>query len=333
MPIGTPVYFKGNILDHNPEAFGFFKCEIEAPKALKIPVLQTHVKTKSGIRTIAPLGKWTDILFSEEMHLAMKHGYKINVIEGYTFDKDIVFDKYAADLFEIKQSHDSKHPMYLISKLLLNSLYGRFGMALDLESHIIDDLNKINEQLMFKELYISDFKILNNGKGIVSYIKFKDDSDTTGKNVSIGIAAAITSYARIHMQQLLQSEDYNVYYTDTDSIVTDKPIDPSYIGKGLGQLKLEYKVSKGVFLSPKVYSIITDEGKEVTKVKGFKEKTITFNQLEKLLYSETSHKLNQSKWYRNLITSEIVISLELDVVFVEFFEFLVLFVLYFLNLI
>lgn len=240
------------------------------------------------------------------MHLAIKYGYKIVVLEGYTFDKGIVFDKYAADLFEIKSSHDSSHPMYLISKLLLNSLYGRFGMALDLESHNVIDEDKVGNFLEEYD-YISDLIPLNNGKCILSYSKNKENSDSTSKNVSIGIAAAITSYARIHMQQFLQSKDYNVYYTDTDSIVTDKPLNENYIGKALGQLKLEYLISKGVFLAPKVYSLISSEGKEVTKVKGFKEKTISFKLLEELLYSEKSQNLNQSKWFRNLSTGQIII--------------------------
>ena len=134
MPVGTPSWFEGNILEHKPDAFGFFRCEIETPNKLNIPILQTHVNTKGGVRTVAPLGKWTDVLFSEEIHLAISYGYKIKVLDGYTFDKAVIFAKYAADLFKIKSSHDSAHPMYLISKLLLNSLYGRFGLTIDLTS-------------------------------------------------------------------------------------------------------------------------------------------------------------------------------------------------------
>lgn len=38
MPLETPVWFEGNILERDSEAFGFFKCEIEAPMNLKVPV-------------------------------------------------------------------------------------------------------------------------------------------------------------------------------------------------------------------------------------------------------------------------------------------------------
>jgi DNA polymerase type B, organellar and viral len=56
MPVGIPSYFNGDIRKINPEAFGFFYCEIIAPDDIKHPIIQTHVKTRNGIRTIAPIG-------------------------------------------------------------------------------------------------------------------------------------------------------------------------------------------------------------------------------------------------------------------------------------
>jgi hypothetical protein len=56
MPIGNPTYFNGNIRLIDPNAFGFFYCEVIAPDNIKHPILQTHVKTNKGIRTIAPIG-------------------------------------------------------------------------------------------------------------------------------------------------------------------------------------------------------------------------------------------------------------------------------------
>lgn len=84
LPIGTPTFFNGNILKNcfgdNP--FGFFYCKITAPNYLMHPIIQTHVKTRNGIRTIAPLGTWKDMIFSEEMFNAMKYGYKFEILWG-----------------------------------------------------------------------------------------------------------------------------------------------------------------------------------------------------------------------------------------------------------
>lgn len=129
-------------------------------------------------------------------------------------------------------------------------------------------------------------------------------------NVSIGIAAAITSYARIHMSAFLQNREYNVYYTDTDSIVTDKPLDKSIIGKALGQLKLEYNISKGIFLAPKVYSFISDLGKTITKVKGLKDNKLSFDIFEALLYKNSNTLIKNEKWFRKLSSGEIIIKIK-----------------------
>jgi hypothetical protein len=56
MPIGIPTYFSGNIRLIDPNAFGFFYCKIIAPDNILHPILQTHVKTHGGIRTISPIG-------------------------------------------------------------------------------------------------------------------------------------------------------------------------------------------------------------------------------------------------------------------------------------
>jgi hypothetical protein len=55
-PVGSPTYFKGDISKINKDAFGIFYCKVTTPEYLEHPIIQTHVKTKNGIRTISPLG-------------------------------------------------------------------------------------------------------------------------------------------------------------------------------------------------------------------------------------------------------------------------------------
>jgi hypothetical protein len=79
-PVGAPTYFEGDILKVEDRPFGFFYCKIIAPKDLLHPILQTHCKTKDGTRTIAPLGNWEGMYFSEELINAQKFGYKFEVL-------------------------------------------------------------------------------------------------------------------------------------------------------------------------------------------------------------------------------------------------------------
>ena len=127
-PIANPVYFSGNIRSVISDAFGYFYCKVTAPKDLLYPVLQTHVETKDGLRTLAGLGTFEMMLFSAEMDNAIKFGYSFEILWGYTFDRGNIFNEYVSILYEMRKTYSKKDPMNLVAKLLLNSLYGKFGM-------------------------------------------------------------------------------------------------------------------------------------------------------------------------------------------------------------
>lgn len=129
-----------------------------------------------------------------------------------------------------------------------------------------------------------------------------------GTDVNVAIASAITAYARIHMSQFKNDPNFKLYYGDTDSFVTNKPLPDHMIGTGLGQLKLEHVISKAVFLAPKVYALITDQGKEIIKVKGLTNEVIsklTFKDLESLLIKDSTKEFTQEKWFKSLIKADI----------------------------
>lgn len=158
MPISNPIYFKGDIRALNKDAFGFFYCNIITPNKLKHPILQTHVKTNNGIRTLAPLGTWSDMLFSKEMDNAIKFGYKFEILWGYTFSKANIFKDYVDFLYNLRTQYSKSHPLNYIAKILLNSLYGRFGMD--------DNFSEIS---IIHEDFYSDFenKYLDNIKNLI----------------------------------------------------------------------------------------------------------------------------------------------------------------------
>jgi hypothetical protein len=151
-PIGSPTFFKGDVTKVKPDAFGIFYCEIKAPDYLEHPILQTHVKTKAGTRTVSPLGCWNDWICSPELENAEKFGYQFKVIKGYTFEKGKPFTCYIDDLYNLRLNYPKSDPMNYIAKLLMNSLYGRFGMKDD-----FDDVDIINNETLTN--------LLNNAEG------------------------------------------------------------------------------------------------------------------------------------------------------------------------
>jgi len=116
-------------------------------------------------------------------------------------------------------------------------------------------------------------------------------------NVNIAIASAITAYARIHMSQFKNRDDFILYYSDTDSIYIDRPL-PDYlvVYKLLGSMKLENVLTKAIFLAPKVYYLETTDGNVIYKVKGLSHNVpLNFNDFNNLLIKQSLLQKMQTK--------------------------------------
>jgi DNA polymerase elongation subunit (family B) len=200
---------------------------------------------------------------------------------------------YVEFLYSLRKQYSKSHPLNLIAKILLNSLYGRFGMSEILIKYDIITREDFEKIIIENDESISDFIELDNHVLVGLNIELQENSS----NISIGVAAAITAYARIHMSQFKNNLDYNLYYSDTDSIYIDKPLPDSMISNTiLGKLKLEYILTDAIFLAPKVYYLETEDGKIIYKIKGLKhEIELTKDDFENLLFKESFLEKLQTK--------------------------------------
>jgi hypothetical protein len=185
----------------------------------------------------------------------------------------------------------------------MNAVYGKFGM-IDIfpDITIFKDLNKY---LAFENEFSDDITdIIELGPNVLvkHRSKLKDQQtmlygNLETHNVNIAIAAAISAYARIHMTQFKNNPEINLYYTDTDSIYIDKPLSEEMISSTeLGKMKQEYILDKAIFLSPKVYFLITKEGKKIFKVKGLShDVNLNLDDFMNLLMKESFLKKIQTK--------------------------------------
>jgi len=183
----------------------------------------------------------------------IKYGYSFKIIRGYLFEKGYIFSEYVDFLYNLKVNSEKGSPNYTISKLLLNSLYGRLGMNPDpdMENHII--ISNDEDLKIFSKYNVSNVLDLKKGKELISF--FDDSSEKENfntLNLSIPIAAAVTASARIHMSQFKTMKDIVLFYSDTDSIDINRELDPKFIGPELGKMKLEHIFEKAVFLAPKI---------------------------------------------------------------------------------
>jgi hypothetical protein len=242
------------------------------------------------------------------MKLGIKQGYKFDLICSYKFERgQNVFKSYVDDLYNIKKN-SSNIIQKNIAKLMLNSLYGRFGMK-DITSRIeiMNDKtfkNKINKR--FNHTILSE---LNNGSKLVKYgdklnynlikiIKYLENeslNDIKSNNEpiqlfqkvrgipsAIQIAATISAYSKMSINNFKNIPNNECIYSDTDSVVLQNILNDKYIGKDIGQMKLEHKIIKGIFPRKKLYAIINQNDNLIIKASGADSSKLTYNDILEL---------------------------------------------------
>jgi DNA polymerase family B len=294
------------------------------------------VKTKRGL--IFPNGKISGIWTSIELQFAKKYGYKITVTKGYQFNKsENVFKAYVEDLSKLKNELTGSKRQVI--KSLLNNLLGRFAL-----NHVKPITKTVNKKVLDKILAtraVNTFKEINSDSFILTYMPLLDKEICESHNIdyykailndrshnieklvnvfqdtSIIISAFTTSYARIQMNQIkldILAAGGLLYYSDTDSIVTDLSLDklkevmPEKVGKELGQLKFEYQVKKGYFISNKVYALLLNDGTIIKKGKGFSTDSISLFEYEKLYLYSQSIKANKNYGITNYSLGSVLIN-------------------------
>jgi hypothetical protein len=264
-PVGTIRKFIGDItILNNNDYYWFGDCDISTKKDLYQPYLQLHNNTKHGMRTISPNGSFNMILNSCEYFNALKD-YNIKINHGYFFNSDNIFYDFVNDLYNLRMKYPKTDPMNMTCKLIMNSLYGRFAMKPIFTDQVFVNKNQLNK--LIEKYEIIELIDLNDDNFFCSFINPKNfDKDL---KISIGIASAVTAYSRVYISKFKNNPDYNLYYTDTDSIFIDSDLDNKFLNNDIGNFKLEYIFKEAVFLGPKIYAGITFDNKYISKIKGY----------------------------------------------------------------
>lgn len=232
------------------DSMGWWYCDVFCPE-MYLPFLGTTQKSK----LLFPTGSFSGVYSTNEINYARSLGYDIKVLHGVLFENaGRIFEQYMKDLYEIKKAHKPSDVMYVIAKLLMNSLYGKFGTNRENKNDFLIDVGQ-KDVKFHSEIFIGD-----------KQVRFATKQKYLNTHSHVGIAAQVTAQSRIHMHKLMRPIQHAIYYTDTDSIYTTEKL-PT--GDDLGQLKLEGTSCDACFLLPKTYII---DGK--VKMKGFESKKI-----------------------------------------------------------
>jgi len=314
MPTGKYKIVRDTQLNiDDPNLYAFIKCRVTSPENIKVPLLLRRINNKS----IAGTGTWIGSYYSAELREAISIGYRVEPIEAIIFEGQMVFDEYINDIYAKRLQTPKSDPMNWVYKQTMNSTYGRFGLRPYLSECEI--LNKEDENKWSHRKDILEIREFGDKVLVVTEAIYNEELSTKkdGNNlqISIPIAAAVTALARIEINRVKRyaANNDDLYYSDTDSIVTTGTVPQEMIGPKLGQLKLECTAEKGVFLAPKVYALhnVMDNGKplpDIIKAKGLKNtKGLTFDVFEQMLNKDFIYKSYQPKWFRDMSKGSITI--------------------------
>jgi hypothetical protein len=245
-----PVSYPLKVNYSNPEdcrgRCGIMECEIQTPEKMYLPLLPFRHEQK----LIFPLGKWTGWYTFPFIEKALDLGYKIKPLRVYEFQSTNLFKDYVETFYKLKCEKEGAYRN--IMKILLNSLYGKFGERQEREELITDPDEPIEGAYLYDDLF---------GYSIRKYTRF------SAYHLPV-IAAYVTTNAQLAwygIAETILNKDGRLFYGDTDSMVTDRKIPTS---TNLGELKLEETIIEGVFLAPKAYCISIKDGNKVV-LKGF----------------------------------------------------------------
>jgi len=163
------------------------------------------------------------------------------------------FDAYIKKMFSLRREYQEQgDARELIAKLLMNSLYGKFGQKFDGRENLVPCSSVSFQQL-------ESFSFVER---VGDFFRIKQDCRPACFCLPLW-ASYITAYARIELQKHIEMG--NALYCDTDSVVTFRRLPSS---SALGKLKEECRIDEGVIVRPKFYGFMTDAGERV-KCKGY----------------------------------------------------------------
>jgi len=269
LPSGSLIYSTNKDLDFY---FGFCYCTVNVPDNLDKPILP--YRDENG-NICNPIGSWSGWYSSELLKKARELGISVEVHYGYTYEnKEYLFKSYVETYYNLRKQYSNNTGKNLIYKLLLNSLYGRLGLKhINTITKLVSKSEALEILLKYKVLenetidasknleYIKFIKEPSDILNIIDFAEFvKVSNDSLNKNDfinrNVSISAMITSKAAIFMDQFINIENNECYYTDTDSVILEKPLLDSAIGKDIGKFKFIAKIKRAYFISPKFYCLV-----------------------------------------------------------------------------
>ena len=221
---------------------------------------------------VFPVGRFRAVLATPELELAIEHEHirRIRSVALYTHAP--LFQSYIQHFWERRQAARARgnEPEAWMCKLLLNSLYGKFGQT----GRVYDEVGETpSDEIKTWAEWDADTGTLHRYRQLGGLIQ-EESRDGESRDSHPSIAAHVTSAARVHLWGLMdQAGRQNVLYCDTDSLMVNAEglerlqlaLDPDI----LGCLKVEWSSKNLTIRGVKDYSVNGED-----KIKGIRKNAV-----------------------------------------------------------
>lgn len=221
-------------------------------------------------RICFPTGRFRLSLTTEELKYVLQHGTIHKVHEFATYEHEKIFVDYVDFFYNLKvyAKQTGNKVKYLLAKLFMNSLYGKFGQ---------NGIERIHHgESSTQNVFIEDCVRASDGKhfqlihmgGEVWEMKQEGES----LHSFPAIAAHVTANARLHLWECMQDAGReNCYYGDTDSLIVNdtgrERLTHRIDKETLGALDIQEEATVLHIRGPKDYIFGNKE-----KIKGIRKK-------------------------------------------------------------
>lgn len=220
-------------------------------------------------KTIFPVGQFTTTLCTEGLRYAALHGHIQSIQMAAIYQMEDIFTKYVNFMYRLRNKYRraGNDVMELLSKYMLNALYGKFAqLAIQNEKEDITGCDDYSREIIFNLTTGHNMTITR-----MLNTQLTQRMEGEGKNSNVAIAAHITENARLLLWEIIsQIGTDHVLYCDTDSIKIRRSdlerVKWTRHATRLGALKIENTSDKLYIEGAKNYR--TEKGR---RIKGIPE--------------------------------------------------------------
>jgi len=223
---------------------------------VKIKTKKPIVPYRKDVKVLFPIGRFETVLTTPELKLALEENVIQKVLSMCLYEKAQIFkdfiDFFYNERLKAKQQGNTAYDLFF--KLIMNSLYGKFGQLMG-EWTTVGKCDP-REVEYWREVAQGDGRVYKYRKinGLIQRYEKRSEAFNSFPAVS----AHVTAYARVKLWRLIEKAGMkNVYYCDTDSIFVNEEgyqnLKSEIDNKELGMLKVESVTSDLKILGCKQY--------------------------------------------------------------------------------